>query len=169
VGTVEHVAGLLTDLGAHYIHGGVPTSEDLDAVDSRETKIREFNDPTSLCRVLVANPAACSEGISLHHVCHRAIYIDRNYNGAQYLQSEDRIHRIGLPTDVSTYITLLCSADTIDDSIDRRLQAKVEAMCAVLDDPDLSIRPLDLDCEDDCDGLDVGDIEDIRRMLKVDD
>lgn len=116
----------------------------------------------------MANPAACSEGISLHHVCHRALYIDRNYNAAQYLQSEDRIHRIGLPPGTKTLITIMCSPHTIDESVDRRLQAKVAAMASVLDDPDLSIRPLDLDSDDDIDGLDAQDIEDIRRMLAVD-
>lgn len=167
VGTVEHLSGLLADIGAHFIHGSVITSDDPDVVDSRETKIRDFNTPDSSCRVLIANPAACSEGISLHHVCHRAIYIDRNYNAAQYLQSEDRIHRIGLDRSVETYITILSSPGTIDESVDRRLQAKVQAMQVVLNDPDLSIHPLDLDTDDDADGLDVSDIEDIRRMLRV--
>lgn len=168
VKTVEHLAGLLADLGSHYIHGGVPTSEDPDALDSRETKIRAFNDGSSPCRVLIANPAACSEGISLHHVCHRAIYVDRNYNAAHYLQSEDRIHRIGLAPDVATYITILCSPATVDESVDRRLQAKVQVMQAVLDDPDLSIRPLNLDADDEFAGLDADDIQDLRRMLQVD-
>ena len=38
---------------------------------------------------------SASEGISLHKVCKRALYLDRTYNAAQYLQSRDRIHRIG--------------------------------------------------------------------------
>jgi len=168
INTVEHLAGLLTDVGAHFIHGGVLTSEEPDAYDTREAKIREFNNPDSACRVLVANPAACSEGISLHHVCHRAIYVDRNYNAANYLQSEDRIHRIGLAQDVHTYIAILCSPGTIDESVDRRLQLKVNAMREILDDPDLSILPLNLDTDEDLDAIDSEDIEDIRRMLKVD-
>ena len=137
-------------------------------LDSREARIREFNDHDSPCRVLVANPAACSEGISLHHVCHRAIYIDRNYNAGNYLQSEDRIHRIGLAADTRTYITILSCPGTIDASVERRLRAKVAAMASVLDDPDLNIQPLDLDEDDDLAGLDAQDIEDLRRMLTVD-
>lgn len=168
VSTVEHLAGLLADVGAHFIHGGVDTSEDPDAYDTREAKIREFNAPDSGCRVLVANPAACSEGISLHHVCHRAIYVDRNYNAAHYLQSEDRIHRIGLSPNIETYIPILVSPGTIDESVNRRLQAKVNTMSTILDDPDLSIVPLNLDADDDVEGLDPDDIEDLRRMLKVD-
>jgi SNF2 family DNA or RNA helicase len=167
VKTVEHLAGLLSDIGAHYIHGGVTTSEEGDDYDSRESKIREFNKEDSPCRVLVANPAACSEGISLHHVCHRAIYVDRNYNAAQYLQSEDRIHRIGLSKDVKTFITILCSPGTIDESVNRRLQLKVANMGQVLDDPNLNIKPLDLDEEDEIEGLDAGDIEDLRQLFGI--
>jgi len=167
VGTVEHLAEMLADIGAHYIHGGVETSDDDENDESRESKIREFNDRDSNCRVLVANPAACSEGISLHHVCHHAIYVDRNYNAAHYLQSEDRIHRIGLAPDVRTFITVLCSPGTIDESVGRRLEAKVAAMQAVLDDPDLSISPLNLDLELDEEGLDSADLSDLRTLLGV--
>lgn len=166
VKTVEHLSGLLSDVDAQFIHGGVSTSEEDDAVDTRETIIRQFNDPSSECKVLVANPAACSEGISLHKICHRAIYIDRNYNAAQYLQSEDRIHRIGLDPTIDTHIVILCSPNTIDESIDRRLQIKVSNMQNILNDPDLNIRPLDLDDEDDeFEGITADDLEDLRRML----
>ena len=163
VRSVEHIAGLLADLGAEFIHGGVDTSDDEELTDSREAKIRRFKDVASDCRVLVANPAACGEGISLHRVCHHAIYVDRNYNAAQYLQSEDRIHRIGLDPGTRTYVTLLHTPNSIDDSVNRRLEAKVSAMRNVLNDPGLDIQPIDLD--DDTDGLDAGDLEDLRRML----
>ena len=66
-------------------------------------KIKRFHEyPNAF--VLVANPAACSESISLHTVCHHAIYLDRNYNAGQYLQSEDRVHRLGLPPGQKTII-----------------------------------------------------------------
>jgi SNF2 family DNA or RNA helicase len=162
VQTVEHLAGELRDLKAEYIHGGVDTTADETVTDSREAKIRRFHDDPT-CMVLVANPAACSESISLHKVCHHAIYVDRTYNAAQYLQSEDRIHRLGLgPTD-HTYITILHSPDTIDDSIDRRLESKVAAMSRVLNDRGLNIQPFDL--SDESDGLDWADLEDIRQLL----
>lgn len=167
VKTVEHLADLLQDLGAEYIHGGVSTDEELGNEDTRESKIRAFNDKNSSCKVLVANPAACSEGISLHHVCHHAIYVDRNYNAAQYLQSEDRIHRIGIPEGIETEITILSALDTIDESVARRLESKVAQMREVLDDPNLSITPLDLDEDDEALGLDSKDIADIRSLLGV--
>ena len=138
-------------------------------MDSREAVIRRFNDPSSHTRVLVANPAACSEGISLHHVCHHAIYVDRNYNAAQYLQSEDRIHRIGVPDDVTTYIVTLTTQDTIDMSVNRRLAAKIARMAEALNDPCLSISHISLDDIDspNADGIDADDIADIKALLGV--
>ena len=60
------------------------------------------NDPH--CALLIANPAAAGEGISLHTVCHNAIYLDRSYVSTHYLQSIDRIHRLGLRPDQETHI-----------------------------------------------------------------
>ena len=165
VKTVEHLAALLSDVGAEFIHGGVGTDEDEDNCDSREAVIKRFNDPESTTRVLVANPAACSEGISLHHVCHHAVYLDRNYNAAQYLQSEDRIHRIGLPQNVTTYVTILVSPGTIDESVNRRLIGKVERMRDALNDPHLNVTPIPVD--ELADGLDDDDIADLRVLLGV--
>lgn len=162
VQVVESIADMLVDLGAEFIHGGVEADEDEENLDSREAKIRRFHDDPS-CMVLVANPAACAEGISLHKVCHQAIYVDRNYNAAQYLQSEDRIHRLGLHPDQNTYITLLHCPSTIDVSIQRRLEAKVNLMRGVLDDKTLNIEPLQMIDEES--GLSDEDIGDIRRIL----
>lgn len=158
---VESIANLLADLGAEYIHGGIEADEDEENTESREAIIRRFHhDPN--CYVLVANPAAASEGISLHTVCHHAIYVDRNYNAAQYLQSEDRIHRLGLRPDQNTYITVLHCPDSIDESIHRRLSIKVSRMGRVLNDPGLNIEPISFDDEI---GFDQEDLEDIRRVL----
>ncbi len=166
VSTVEHTAAMLRDLGAEYIHGGVDTSADETLTDSREAKLRRFHDDPQ-CMVLIANPAACAEGISLHKVCHHAIYIDRTYNAAHYLQSEDRIHRLGLPPDADTQIILLRTPGTVDDSVQRRLNAKVEAMQRVLDDPDLNITPTDITDDVDILGLSADDLADLRQLLGV--
>jgi len=168
VQNVEHVAALLGDLGAEFVHGGVGTSEDDGALDSREAKIRRFNDPESDCMVLVANPAACSEGISLHRICHHAVYLDRTFNAAHYLQSEDRIHRIGLSPEQNTYISRLHAPDSIDDVVEQRLDVKVARMGEVLNDPDLNIQALDLDSVDEDElpgGFDPEDFGAVRQML----
>lgn len=163
VKTVEHLASLLADVGAEFIHGGISTDDDDENLESREAVIRRFNAPDSACRVLVANPAASSEGISLHHVCHHALYVDRNYNAGQYLQSEDRIHRIGLAEDVKTYVVVLAAPGTIDQSVARRLEAKVARMGAALNDPGLNVNPIPLD--EMADGIDADDLKDLRALL----
>ncbi len=138
---VERIAALLSDLGAVFIHGGVD-SGDVDDQDSREGRIRIFHSSVNGCQVLVANPAACSEGISLHKVCHRSVYVDRTYNAGHYVQSLDRIHRLGLPTDAETYVYILESIapnvlGSVDYSVRRRLESKFDIMSRALDDPEL--------------------------------
>ena len=151
VQNVELIAERLSDLGAEYIHGGVGAgSEDDD--NTREGKIKKFHDDNS-CMVLVANPAAASEGISLHKVCQNAIYVDRSFNAAQYLQSEDRIHRLGLKEDQHPEIEILECVDTVDMVIRTRLEQKIHKMSEVLNDPSLRIDsiPYDYEPEEDYD------------------
>ena len=71
VRNVELIAFRLKDLGAEFIHGGVDAGDETE-LDTREGKIKRFHTDKN-CMVLVANPAACSEGISLHKVCQNAI------------------------------------------------------------------------------------------------
>lgn len=89
--TIEQLERMLADLNPVTIFGAVPTGETNDP-NTREGRLRIFHqDPH--CRTLIANPAAAGEGISLHRICHDAIYVDRSYNSTHYLQSIDRIHR----------------------------------------------------------------------------
>jgi len=167
VKNVEHMSRLLGD-GAEYIHGQIPTDDDPDNQNSRESIIRRFNDPDSTTRVLVANPAACSEAISLHHVCHHAIYLDRNYNAGQFLQSQDRIHRIGIPKNIDTMITLLHTPNSIDDAVEVRLNDKLKNMGIALDDPSLKLSPLSIDSNQSNaneSGMDVDDLGHLVRHL----
>ena len=86
------------------------------------------------CKILIANPQACGEGISLHKICHNAIYLDRNFNAAHYLQSMDRIHRLGLDKNTDTTIDIFVAKNTIDEPLIKRLNTKVENMGLILDD-----------------------------------
>ena len=137
VRNVELLALRLSDLGAEYIHGGVDAGSE-DEMDTREGKIKRFHDDPN-CKVLVANPAACSEGISLHTVCHHAIYLDRSFNAAHYLQSEDRIHRLGITE--KPYVEFVECSNSIDQVIRMRLENKVSAMAAALNDTSLIVTP----------------------------
>ena len=66
VRNVEYLASRLSDLGAVYIHGGVDAGDE-DDDETREGKIKRFHDDPTI-RIMVANPAAASEGISLHKI-----------------------------------------------------------------------------------------------------
>ncbi len=138
---VRNIRLLQADLAEYQpaiIHGGIP-SEDASSAEGEITRERELHrfrtDPA--CTVLLANPAAAGEGISLHHWCHHAIYLDRTFNAGHFLQSQDRIHRLGLSEDVITRFTLLVSDGTIDDTVDTRLRVKVQGLSTLLNDPGL--------------------------------
>lgn len=163
VQNVETIAERLSDLGADYIHGGVEAGDEQD-VDTREAKIKRFHEDSDAW-VLVANPAAASESISLHTVCHHAVYVDRNYNAGQYLQSQDRIHRLGLPPDIETKIDILSAPDSIDEPVHRRLINKIGVMATVLDDSSLRPEVVSVDEEDEL-GLNQDDIVDLLRHLR---
>jgi SNF2 family DNA or RNA helicase len=98
-------------------------------------------------QVLVANPAACAESISLHKTCSHAVYYDLSYNCAQYLQSLDRIHRVGGSEKKVANYYFLQYQDTIETDILTNLNTKAEAMSNLIDQP-YSIYSLDMFGED---------------------
>ena len=147
------------------IFGGIPSGSDEDEAN-REGRIRKFlNDPS--CRIMIANPQACGEGISLHKVCHNAIYLDRNFNAAYYLQSIDRIHRLGLDPNVNTTIEILIAENSIDELLIQRLNDKIKAMGSVLEDSylhSLAYDPADISDDDEF-GIDSKDFEAIKEHV----
>ena len=170
VENVETISSSLSDVGSVYIHGGVDAGED-DDDDSREGKIKRFREDPSI-NVLVANPAAAGEGVSLHTCCHHAIYLDRNFNAAQYLQSEDRIHRLGLAKDTETIIEILECEDSIDQAVRFRLDYKIGQMAKVLNDPGLSVSNGYVESSEDgyiydSERISSDDIKEILRVLKI--
>ncbi len=147
------------------IYGGVPSGSDEDEAN-REGRIRKFHEDKS-CKLMIANPQACGEGISLHKICHHAIYLDRNFNAAYFLQSIDRIHRLGLEKGIVTKVEILVSQNSIDETVVRRLNDKIKAMGRVLDDPylhALAYDPFDISEEDEI-GIDQKDFEAIKQHV----
>ena len=152
VRSLTSLAKMLQSYSPAVVYGG---SEDRDA------EIRRFRDDPH-CMVLLSNPATLGEGISLHHVCHDAIYVDRDFAAGRYLQSLDRIHRLGLAPGTDTNITVLVARGTIDEIIDVRLAAKLLFLSAILDDPNIeALGSLD---DEPSVGADL-DIEDIRALM----
>ena len=153
----------LADLKPAIVYGGIPSIEDAEpGVRTREKELRRFREDPE-CKVLLANPAALAEGVSLHHVCHDAVYVDRTFNAGQYLQSLDRIHRLGLAPHTETRFYLLRSEGTIDERIEQRLKAKVTRLGHMLNDPGLVTLALP---DEDNVGDFLDDELDIQEVLK---
>lgn len=103
----------------------------------RQQSIKRFREGDSM--VLLANPATLAESISLHRVCQNAIYVNRNFNAAQFIQSKDRIHRINMPEGTTAHYYFIENVDTIDTAISERLEIKENRMLEILDADDISI------------------------------
>ncbi len=96
------------------IYGGM-------SIDRRNESVTEFK-TNPACKILIANPAAAREGLTLT-IANNAIYLDRNFNLVDYLQSQDRIHRISQTRKCN--IMLILAKDSIDEYIDAVLFKKM--------------------------------------------
>jgi len=161
VGNLELLRDILSPYSPAVIHGGVDTQTRKEEID------RFRGDPD--CHVLLTNPQTLGEGISLHTVAHEAVFIDRTYNAAQYLQALDRIHRLGLADDQDTTVYLLQSGKTVDQRVSVRLEQKISVLSEMLNDQGLkkvSIpQPDEYEGLVDTLGLDQIDLDDILAHL----
>lgn len=133
VKTIKNLDMDLKEYGSECIYGETENGNVFDE-DSREGKLEAFRkDPGK--RILIMNPQACGESISLQMCCKTMIYVDRTFNAANYIQSLDRIHRIGIKDSPVVYI--LNAKDTIDDYLSAKLKLKIERMYLALNDSSL--------------------------------
>jgi SWI/SNF-related matrix-associated actin-dependent regulator of chromatin subfamily A-like protein 1 len=113
---VDNIRKLKKDfnhLGSEMLFGEIP-------IEKRNKIVQKFK-TNAECKVLIANPAAAREGLTLT-VANNAIYLDRNFNLVDYLQSQDRIHRISQTK--SCKIVKIIAKNTIDQYIDEILKRK---------------------------------------------
>lgn len=125
VRNLTSLQSLLAQFQPAVVHGGT---------DDREEQLRHFREDAD-CTVLLSNPATLGEGVSLHQDCHDAVYVDRDFAAGRFLQSLDRIHRLGLTPGTRTRITVLVASGTIDELVEQRLETKLRYMGGILDDP----------------------------------
>lgn len=151
----------LNNIKSKLLIGEVPVESDNQPqlFETRESIIREFHNPNSLFKVIIANPFAVAESISLHKACHNAIYLERNFNASNFLQSKDRIHRVGLkPNDKINYYYLI-SENSIDETVHRRLIEKEKRMLAIIENQPIPLINVNMDYDDDF----TSDIKEIIR------
>ncbi len=151
-------------INSEVLYGDIPTVKseiDFNDVCTRSEIIDEFHNPQSDFKVIIANPFAVGESISLHEACHNAIYMDKNFNAAMHIQSKDRIHRYGLDKykDVIDYYYFI-SEDSIDSKIHEILIEKEEKMLGVIESEEIPLINLNME--------DSSDINEsiIKRIIK---
>ena len=101
----------------------------LSIADRTRDLDRFMEDPN--CRLLVATPGAAKEGLTLT-VANHALFFDRTFSLDDYLQAQDRIHRISQTNEC--VIENLVAVGTIDEWVGELLSAKELAAALVQGD-----------------------------------
>lgn len=117
--SIENISSILSSEGIsnRIIYGSTALSERTSIIES--FKNGDFS-------VLVTNPHTLAESISLHTVCHDAVYFEYSYNLVHLLQSKDRIHRLGLSSGQYTQYYFM--------KLDLGLFLKDDSLCGSLDE-----------------------------------
>lgn len=150
-------------IDSRILYGATPVAGDgISEVDeeyslTREAIVKEFHKDDCPYKVIIANPFAVAESISLHKACHNAIYLERSFNAAHFLQSKDRIHRYGLSGDVVTNYYYLLSADSVDLTIHERLAEKERRLLEIIESMPIPLFD---------NNLDEGGDDDIKAVLR---
>lgn len=108
------------------IHGSM-------TIEERNKSVDVFK-KDGACKVLFATPQAAKEGLTLT-VANHVVFYDRGFNLDDYLQAQDRIHRISQKKKCYVYNIML--ENSIDEWVDKLLEAKQYA--ASLAQGDISI------------------------------
>ena len=109
----DYLRQKLIGRGATVVHGKM-------SIERRNESINRFKNDAE-CRILVATPGAAKEGLTLT-VANHAIFYDRSFSLDDYLQAQDRIHRISQSR--SCYIYNLIMENSVDEWVDVLLGAK---------------------------------------------
>src|ERR1019366_1003145 len=104
---VDWLAKEFTMHGAVRVHGKLSYEE-------RGRSIRLFKNDSDT-KILVATPASAKEGLTLTSA-NNAIFYDRSFSLDDYLQAQDRIHRISQLKDCS--VVNLIASESVDEWVD---------------------------------------------------
>ena len=159
---IERMSQCLKEKGiaSKTLYGATPVEtvddENETLMETRESIVREFNSDDSSFSVIIANPFAVAESISLHKKCHNAIYLERSFNAAHFIQSKDRIHRYGLPEGTVTTYYYLISESSIDETVNSRLILKENRLNQIMESMPIPLFD---------NSLEEGGLEDIKAII----
>ena len=103
-------------------------------LDQRKNIKIEFNDKESSLDAIVATPQSCAESISLHQACTNAIYYDLSYNAAEFLQSLDRIHRVGGSENTPVEYDFLHYNHSVDIKVYNKVFQKADRQMRIIEE-----------------------------------
>ena len=141
VKTIQNLSTELEKIGIKVkcVYGEVELSE-------RQNILKEFK--SGVFDVLITNPNTLAESVSLHTICHDAIYFEYSFNLVHLLQSKDRIHRLGLPENQYTQFYFLQvvyphneNYYSMGEQIYNRLQTKENIMLQAIESNLLEVLP----------------------------
>ncbi|KAB8030904.1 DEAD/DEAH box helicase [Fluviispira multicolorata] len=133
----SHFVGNVNYLTETYqeIWGAVAHTGEMN-IEERSRSIEQFqNNPE--CRLFIATPQSAKEGLTLlprdgKMKADTMIYMDLNFDGGSYVQSQARFHRIGQNAEKCLVIHLL-GIDTVDEYIKKSLIDKIQTASQILD------------------------------------
>ena len=113
VDNVQWLSRILRPYNPELVHGRLSTREQTDA-------IRSFLESPN-AKVFIATPGSAKEGLTLT-VANHVIFYDRLFSLDDYLQAQDRIHRIS--QDRVCHVHNLIMRDSIDEWVEALLHSK---------------------------------------------
>lgn len=122
--------GNVSDLCARYENLGTSGFTGRLSREERQASLEEFQDKESKLRVLIAIPAAGGVGITLT-AAQTAVYLDKTWNAEHWLQSIDRLHRIGQSGTVNI---ISLNSTKVDALISASLRKKERLQAELLGD-----------------------------------
>jgi len=143
------------------LYGAIPNEneETTDEILTREKIINEFHNDDCSYKVIIANPFAVGESISLHKACHNAIYLEKNFNATLYMQSKDRVHRYGLKKNELINYYYFISDDTIEIKIHERVLEKEKLMLEIIENEEIPLLNMNMDSTNE-------DTNDIKAIIE---
>jgi len=121
------------------VDGNISDDESEIDIETREKIIKDFHNPNSNFKVIIANPFAVAESISLHKACNNAIYLEKSFDAARFVQSKDRIHRVGLAKDAIVNYYNIITERSIDETIEERLAMKERRMIEIMESQEIPL------------------------------